>query len=328
LALADDVACNWGDKQSRRPPFRTWTMINLHPLIAPPPTPLFGPSNHATRFQETSEVYRQTIGWATMFCSTPLGIPFISVIRQWIRTVYSMLRSAEVTVLLKNREPHARAAQMVRLFSHDSFRFMEDSVGTVLRQVGDCSKQHTEYRRHIIQALRLLNTFNYTVSSAIPHPDKLVEQRNAFVKALNVGERHLLGCIYRAAADTQKHRGRGRTGTPAKVSIPTRPRISKQEASGITYVYCLLLIGELVRNYCRHGPAGHKAKLSAAITHGELCIEFLGRAENRPAAENFAILDNLLGTLGVGEAKIEEQDHKQYRWRITVQLKQQECPSC
>jgi len=324
LALDDRVACDWGDEQSKRPRFRTWTMINLHPLIAPPPTPLYGPSNHASRFQESSDVYRQTIGWATMFCSAPLGIPFISVVRQWIRTVYSMLRSAEVTVLLKNREPHARAAQMVRLFSHDSYRFMEESVGTVLRGVGNCSKQQTDYRKHIIQALRLLNTFNYTVSSALPHPEKLVEQREIFVKALNVGEKRLLGCIYRAADDIQKHRVRARTGTPAIVIIPKQPTISKQEASGITYVYCLLLVGELVRNYCRHGPPGHMARLSAGITDGELCIELVGRADNRPAGENFAILDNLLGALRVGEAKIEEQDEKQYRWRVTVQLQQKE----
>jgi hypothetical protein len=236
-----------------------------------------------------------------------------------------MLRSAEVTVLLKNREPHARAAQMVRLFSHDSYRFMEESVGTVLRYVGSCAKKRADYRKHIIQQLRVLNTFNYTVSNAIPHPEKLVEQRDAFLRALNVGEKRLIGCIYRAAADIQKHRGRGLSGTHAKVIIPQLRTISKLGASGATYVYCLLLVGELVRNYCRHGPRGQEAKLSAGIVDGKLSIELFGRVDqNRPAGENFAILDNLLGALKIGDAKIEELAEKQCRWRVTVQLKQGE----
>jgi len=316
-ALKDEIASNWADRR-HGPGFKTWTMINLHPLIAPPPTPLFGHVDHAARLQEASAVYRQTIGWATMFCSASLQIPFISVVRQWIRTVYSMLRSTEVTVLLKNREPHVRAAQMVRLFSHDSYRFMEESVNTVLRQVADCTAERVAYRKHVIQALRVLNTFTYTVSNAFPHREKLDEQREEFLKALNVGEKRLLGCLYRAADDIQKYR-RSRKRRPAIVTFPMRSP-AKLEASSVTYVYCLLLVGELIRNYCRYGPSGQEAELLATITGGELRIELTARADKRPAGENFAILDNLLGTLRVGEAKLDEQNDKNFRWRVTVQL--------
>lgn len=320
-ALNDEIASNWAD-QRHGPGFRTWTMINLHPLIAPPPTPLFGPKDHAARLEEASAVYRQTIGWATMFCSCSLGIPFISAVRQWIRTVYSMLRSAEVTVLLKNREPHVRAAQMVRLFSHDSYRFMEESVGTVLRQAEDCSPKAVAYRKHVIQALRVLNTFTFTVSNALPHQEKLAEQRSEFLKALNVGEKRLVDCLYSAANDIQRYRRR-RSGTPAIVTFPKHPT-SKREASSVTHMYCLLLVGELIRNYCRYGPAGYKAELSANIIGGELCIELTARAETRPAGEDFAILDNLLGTLGIGDAKIEDHGNQIFRWRVTVRLKEPE----
>ena len=205
-----------------------------------------------------------------MFCSVPLGVPFISMARQWIRTVYSMLRSTEVTVLLRHRETYVRAAQIVRFFTHDSHKFMQESVGTVLRQINDCSAKATAYRSHIIQVMRMLNTFTYTVSSAFPDPDKLARQREAFLKALNVDKEGLVGYIYKAAWDVREYRTGTRQRSGATVDIPEPPSLGEDGYLGETYVYCLLLVGEMVRNYCKHGPRGQRARLTAAVNDGQL----------------------------------------------------------
>jgi hypothetical protein len=322
-ALDDKVACDWGDKHSKRKGFRTWTTVNLHPLIAPPPTPLFGQRDHAVRLYEASATSRQTIGWATMFCSVPLGIPFISVVRQWIRTVYSMLRSTEVTVLLRNREPHVRAAQMARHLSHDSHKFMDETVNTVLRQISDSDAAKTAYRTHIIHTLRALTTFMYMICNAVPHPDKVKAERSKLLASLNMESSRLVSIIYKVAADVQFYRTGTRHGPNATIAIPAQPSHDGQKIPDTTYAYCILLIGEMVRNYCNHGPAGKEAKLSATVEDGQLDIVLEGQAENRPVGENFAILDNLLETLKLGKAKVEEKDDT-YRWRVSVKLSGEE----
>jgi hypothetical protein len=326
LALKDEVACDWGDSRSGHPGFNTWTMINLHPLIAPPPVPIYGPHYHAARMQEASATYRQTIGWATMFCSAPLGFPFISVVRQWIRTVYSMLRSSEVTVLLTNRAPHIRAAQMARVLSHDSHKFMDESINTILRHINVCDEKRTAYREHVIQTLRAMVTFMFMICNAVQHPNKVKVERKKLLESLKMRTEDLIATIYKVAADIQLHRTGTRHGANATIAIPEQPSSSGLEIPATAYAYCILLIGEMVRNYCNHAPEGNQAKLSVAVNNGQLDIVLDGPVENniRPASENFAILDNLLETLKLGEAKVEEGDQT-YRWRVTVKLSEEEC---
>jgi hypothetical protein len=324
-ALGDGVACDWGDKDSGRPGYRTWTTINLHPLIAPPPVPLFGPHHRAVRSQEASATYRQTIGWATMFCSAPLGFPFISVVRQWIRTVYSMLRSTEVTVLLANRAPHARAAQMARSLSHESHRFMEETVNTVLRRISVSDPATAAYREHVIHTLRAMINFMFMICNAVPHPGKIATERDKLLKSLNDEGEHLVATIYRVADDVQRHRTGTRHGPNATVAIPPRPGTEKRATSNEAYAYCVLLVGEVVRNYCNHGPKGAMAKLTAVVKDSRLDVVLEGPVVRRAASENFAILDNLLETLKLGEAKVEEDDGA-HRWRVTVRLSGEEFP--
>jgi hypothetical protein len=324
-ALEDKVACDWGDRRSGRPGFRTWTTINLHPLIAPPPAPLYGPRYHAASAQEASATYRQTIGWATMFCSAPLDFPFISVVRQWIRTVYSMLRSTEVTVLLTNRAPHIRAAQMARALSHDSHKFMDETVNAVLRHINDNDPDVTAYRTHVIYTLRALTTFMFMICNAAPHPDKVRAEADKLRESLRMESERLVATIYKVAADVQLYRTGTREGINATVAIPAQPLLEGRAIEAPAYAYCILLIGEMVRNYCNHGPKDGEARLSATANGERLDIVLEGPAENRPASENFAILHNLLETLELGEAKVERVEGA-YRWRVTVLLSRQESP--
>src|SRR6185369_6183088 len=140
---------------------------------APPPVPLVNPIETSTNDFLDPETYLQTVGWATMLSSVPLGLPFISVVRPWIRMVYGMLRSAEVNVLLQDRLPLHRAAQAARFISHDMHKFMQETVATVIDDIRETLPKTVEYRRFILLLLKAQAEFAYAVSRAATDSSKV-----------------------------------------------------------------------------------------------------------------------------------------------------------
>jgi hypothetical protein len=317
----DNVACEWGDRSCGRPGFTTWTTICLHNLVAPPPVPWIGPRDHLGHMKETAAaVYKHNIGWATILCSAPLSISFISVARQWIRTVYGTLRNAEVSVLLRNRESLERAAQMVRALTHDTHKFMQESVDTVLREIEDSSLEVVAYRRFVLLALRAQTYFTNAAVNAIPDPMKQHRLRGEFVEFLLKDPKHLTGALYRVALDVQKYRTRTHR---ARVEVPEHLAIPLPDIPFDTYASCLLLVGEIVRNYCDHGPPNEVARLAVIHDNGRLEIILEGRGEAHSVGVNFALLHNVLETLRLGRAEFRKTGENCF-WSIIIYLIDQE----
>jgi hypothetical protein len=311
----DPVARDWGDASRRRPKFGTWTTIWLHPLVAPPPTPLLGPRESIDRETEISPAYRRTIGWATILCSVPLGLPFISVVRQWIRSVYGMLRNAEVAGLLRNRESLNRAAQMARVLPHDLRRLIQESVGTMLVDIEDSSPDAIAYRRYVLMTLQAFSKLAYGISSVASDRTKAKNSRDEIKNALlSMGDR-LVDGVHRVVTDIQ-HFEIPNNSARVEVSEPEGNQVIPPES----YAAYLLLVGEMVRNYCEHSPKGSAAKLSVTRSDDRLEITMEGKAGNRPTSETYALLDNVLDMLRLGKATVEKLEGDNYRWAVIVYL--------
>jgi hypothetical protein len=319
-ALKDPVAHDWGDKKKGRPSFKTWTTIGLHPLVAPPPVRIMGPQNESVESMPTpSTIFRQTIGWATMLCSTRLDLPFISVARQWIRGVYGMLRTAEVAVLLKNRESLERAAQVVRALSHDTRKLIYESVASMLHEANSNSTEVVQNRRITLLNLDAQSVLSYGLSAAAADSLKAKRMHDDILKSLEGVRDNLVGIIYRVADEIQ---GFMREENCPKIKVPQL--LSQDfEIPRNTYAICLLLIGEMVRNYCEHGPEGSVAELSATLTEHWLKIVLEGNTEKRPVGQAYALLDNILEILSLGEARSDKVSDNRYRWTVAVNFKKE-----
>ena len=318
LAESDVVANDWGDQSLGRPQFNTWTTVSMHPLVAPPPVPVLGPREAALRAYEASNTYLQTIGWATMLSSVPLGLPFLSVVRPWIRMIYGMLRSAEVNVLLQDRLPLQRAAQSARILSHDMHKFMQEPIMTLIKKVDQNTTDAIDYRRYILLSLKTQSTFAYAVCNAAPYPHKVKELRDEILESItSVGE-NFEACLYKVANEVQHFRA-GKHGARVETAdVPEADLIIPVD----TYVTCHLFVGEIVRNHCRHGSEQEVASLSVSREPGgfEILLEANGY---RQPGQTFGLLDNALETLMLGSAEF-EREHNKSRWIIKINIPVQE----
>ncbi len=309
VAKDDPVAGNWGDG-AKRPQFNTWTTLSMHRLAAPPPAPLLQPTETSTSKFLDAETYLQTVGWATMLSSVPLGLPFISVIRPWIRMIYGMLRSAEVNVLLQDRLPLHQAAQAARIISHDMHKFMQEPVMTLVEEVTASDPEKVDYRRFILLLLKAQGEFAYAVCHAATDSTKVKALRAEILESLrSVGDK-LPDYLFQVATEVQRFRSYKDAGYFTSEWTDDRATEIPIE----TYVNCLLLIGEVIRNHRQHGK-GTEAKLT--ITQGDCLVITLEVQGEREAGLSFGLLDNALKTLDLGSAKFSKSD-TQSRWIIKV----------
>jgi hypothetical protein len=321
-AETDLVANDWGDQDLGRPQFNTWTTISMHPLVAPPPVPVLGPKQPEMRAYEASNTYLQTIGWATMLSSVPLGLPFISVVRPWIRMIYGMLRSAEVNVQLQDRLPLQRAAQSTRILSHDLHKFMEEPIMTLIKKADQNTVEAIKYRRYILLSLKAHSTFAFAVCNAAPYPHKVQELHDEIVKSIKSVGKDFEACLYKVAHDVQQFRA-GKPGTRVETRfLPDAKLVIPYD----TYVTCHLFVGEIVRNHCRHGSENEVATLSVSRQPGGFEILLEANGDYRKLSQTFGLLDNALETLLLGSAGFErkEGESRKSRWIIKINFPLQE----
>ena len=317
-ATNDTMACDWGDRSLGRPGFKWWATIGLHPLVSEPPAPVVGPEQPFWWGRGTSAVYRRNIGWATILSSAPLKLPFISVVRPWIRTAYATLRNAEISLLLRNREPLERSAQAVRFLTHDIHKFVEESLGTLQREAGKCTGPVVTYRRIVLRTLEALSILAYTACTAVTDPQKLDDVRNAFRGPLLVSSDLLLRALRRVASDVRDSKARA---GGARVHIPEDPCPAGFEVDPQTYASCLLLVGEIIRNYCKHGPPGKEAEWSAHLDGARLIVRLEGPSDSLRLGQTFGLLSHFLHVLDLGGTKPTWSDGYG-RWEVIVNLAQ------
>jgi hypothetical protein len=321
-ADADPIASNWGDKGEGRPQFNTWTTVSMHQLAAPPPMPLVEQRDAVNSNSLDSDTYLQTVGWATMLSSVPLGLPFLSVVRPWIRMVYGMLRSAEVHVLLKDRLPLHQAAQAVRFISHDMYKFTQESVTTVINAAERTDKKTVDYRRFVLQLLKAHGELAYAVCSAATDEAKVIALKHEILQSLSqLEDDHLITCLYQVATDVQSFRKEKKGGTFS----PTLAEARRTTIPFDTYVSCLLLVGEIIRNQCQHGK-GSVAELTIKKDDGNCLVIQLEVNGERKAGHSFYLLNNALKTLRLGSAKFNKagSSNDKSRWIITINMSEVE----
>lgn len=315
LGYVDPIASNWGDQGLGRPQFNTWTTLSMHPLVAPPPTPLLESSEIDENGSADSQTYLQTVGWATMLSSVPLGLPFISVVRPWIRMIYGMLRSAEVKVLLRDQHLHHRAAQAARTISHDMHKFLGESVVTVMGEAEDCGEKAVNYRRFTLLLLRAQGDLAYAVCSAATEQEKVKGLRAKILASLQLVGDDLVQCLYQVATEVQHFRQWDDGGQVFPIAE------SELEIPVDTYVSCLFLVGEIIRNQCQHGK-GQLANLKIKQDASGLRIELIAQ-EAGSAGHSYRLLGNALNTLNLGKATfttIKTGIKTESRWIITINI--------
>lgn len=320
MAEKDSIATNWGDNTLDRPRFNTWTTLSMHPLVAPPPIPVVGPRETFAVNQEASNTYLQTVGWATMLSSAPLGLPFISVVRPWIRMVYGMLRSAEINVLLHSRLPLERAAHSARLLSHEMQKLVNDFIPKLIRDANLNTDDAVDNRRSKLATLQTFAAIAYAVSNAAPFPEKIEERRKEILDSIIGAGRDFETCLYQVAREVQAS-VISRHG--ARVEFPeVRERIFPSHHQTVST--CHLLVSEVIRNHCRHGSKNSVAKLLFRQDSDEIEICLEANRDARPS-QTFALLHNTLETLLLGSARFEAGDNSSLsksRYIIKIQIPQ------
>ncbi|HEU4837762.1 MAG TPA: hypothetical protein VFS90_25245 [Pyrinomonadaceae bacterium] len=317
-ADADPVASNWGDEGSNRAQFTTWTTVSMHRLAAPPPVPLVEARESTDNAFLDSDTYLQTVGWATMLSSVPLRLPFISVVRPWIRMIYGMLRSAEVHVLLKDRLPLHQAEQAVRIMSHDMYKLIEESVKTLITEVEATEKEKVDYRRFVLHLLKAQGELAYAFCNAATDPVKAAALRYEILNSLQVMGDKLITCLHQVATEVQEFRMEDNNSR----FVPVLPKEDWLEDMPFeTHVSCLFLVGEIIRNHCQHGN-GTVANLFFRPEGSCLAIVLEVPYKCKPG-HSYGLLKNALETLRLGSAKFNSADD-QSRWTITINISEVE----
>ena len=199
------VASDWGDGSTQRPPFTALSTICFHPLIAPSPAPIVGPMELARAGRRRSTADERNIGWATLLCSKPLGLPFVSMVRDWMDKIYGILRNTEVSLVLRQREPLERAAQMVTILAHEMHTFVRQRLEPMLIFIRDDSPEAVERRIFDLICLQELIDLTYGLTSVAPQPAKIAEYKAKFVNSLSIDRQVLRDILLQAALDVQSY---------------------------------------------------------------------------------------------------------------------------
>lgn len=319
----DPVAADWADERTNRPPFTTLTTICFHPLVAPSPRPIIGPMELA-RTGGASTADHRNIGWATVLCSAPMRVGFISLIRDWIDRVYGTIRNTEVSLVLKHREPLDRAAQMVQIFNHEMRTFMDEQLATILLELSNSTLAAVARREFVILALQNLIDFTYGLTHAAPDPNKVIAFRRKFIESLLSVKQSILKDVFcQVGLDVQTHHVGSST---AQVTIPAPQQPVNVLSLRRTYVSCMLLAGEMIRNYYEHAPSGAEATFAILIDNTIITLTLEGPTRGIPPSKTFGLLHNFLEGLGLGEATC-EGDEKAQRctWTVRVHFGERRC---
>ena len=309
-AQQDPIAVDWGDKSTGRPRFTTCTVLSLLPPVAEKPIPLIGP-----RTPDTPDLIgsSQSIGSAGILSSIPLRINFISVVRQWVRMVYGTFRSAEVAALLRSRASLERAAQSARMLSHDFHRFMEESLESVLEKLEDDSPDAIAYRRFVLLTLKVKSSLGYGISVSVD-PEKAHRLKVLLVAPLLLPEEELNLIVHRVISDIQQF-----NSDRVRVVLDGVLSTSNEAVTVDAYVSVLLLVGEMVRNYCKHGHEGVVGRLSVTREKRMLKFQLEGYGSQPRPGSSFSLLNNFLEAIELGTTKTEIVDGN-FRWSVIVYL--------
>src|SRR5262249_3129757 len=153
----------------------------------------------------------------------------------------------------------------------------------------DCEEKAVNYRRFTLLLLRAQGDLAYAVCSAATDQVKVKQLRTKILASLQFVGDNLVQCLYQVATEVQKFRQWENGGQVFPIVE------SELEIPPDTYVSCLLLVGEIIRNQCQHGK-GQSANLKIRQDASGLRIELIAPEASR-AGDSYRLLGNALNTL-------------------------------
>jgi len=315
----DPLACDWGDASTGRPIFNTWTTISLHWMLTAPPADLLGGGEARGNADGT---IRQMIGSATFTSSVPLRRPFIALVRPWIRSIYGMMRNAEIVIHLRQQ----RAEQLMRAgmwLSHEMNKLLNTRYPNVRRQMDKCDPAFVRDRQaawdSILEFAELTNL--WAKSHTQGDEDSRRRLRARFMNPIT--ELHSSGRLkaaLRSVAGEFYH-----TIKPANVHIRELDSPPEQVDLSIEQrTICFLLSSEMIGNFCRHEKEEQEAEWSVEVSGGRLMIKLIGGTEldSPPPSWTFDYIKEFLCNTGLGEAHVGCASRK-LTWLISLKLPDQ-----
>lgn len=225
-----------------------------------------------------------------------------------------MLRTAEVAVLLRERDALQRATETVRTLPHDTHMLVLQSNSMMLPKIDSCDPISIRDRKYALNKLEAHTLLAHTLCVAPIDPFKANRARNDIREAIKQVGQDIVGIIHRVVQNIQAV-----DSNTSKVSCQDllRPDF---EIPRKTYAATLLLVGEMVRNYCRHSP---DAETQLIVNHSQDQLEIMieGTSKSPREGESFNLLHNMLSdVLNMGEAVASHLGEDRYQWKVHINL--------
>lgn len=316
--LEDNIASDWSDSRTGRPPFCSWINISLRPWLDPEEGSIFKDESATDR---RPQLAKKTVGSAAFLSSIPLRPGYVAFVRSWVSEVYNTIRNVEMSILFHNKELGRREAMMAGpYFAHEIQKIVDEGLATAQRDFADDSEEAARARRFVLYSIRTLCNLAYSFTNAMmsQDPEAMQKVRDDLVKPLQQlrVNRALLYNLTRIAEETYQSikQQNGRINFPDT----GEPQIT---ATAEQHGACFLLISEMLRNYCQSQPLDSVAEFRTRFHNDTLTIELEGptRAQRNAKSMTFTRLHGFLHTLGIGEAS-SEWDKKAGMYKFTVKV--------
>lgn len=335
-ALCDLVACDWGDRATGRPLFKSWSYLSVYPSLAPVPPAIFPSSAQVNtkeverqrRIEEKGLVVNRGVGSAAVLCSIPLKPVSVSLIHRWVSTVYGMMRDAEAAILLHKYQFDAANVGMIAgpWFAHELKKLINDGLQTLLRHSSESTESARDERRFVLNSIRNLGDLAYVYSNGVltHQPDWKDTCREEFLKPLrDLYSQELL--VPALSYIAQRVYVMSCRENRARVEFETlRTKVfDPASLNDHQHCSCLMLVAEAIRTYCHSERADCVGRWSATESNSGITIELVGptRAQRNPGSMAYLRLDLLLKELNVGSASVTWDSANQIcSYHINVEL--------
>lgn len=317
--LADDIASDWSDSRTHRPPFCSWINISLRPWLDPEEGSIF---KDEAATDHPPQLAKKTVGSAAFLSSIPLRPGYVAFARSWVSEVYNTVRNVEMSILFHNKELGRREAMMAGpYFAHEIQKIVDEGLATAQREFADDREEAARTRRFVLYSIRTLCNLAYSFTNAMmsQDPEALKNVRDELVNPLEQlrADGVLLYNVTKIAEETYQSISQQTAG---RINFPDtgEPQVT---ATAKQHGACFLLVSELLRNYCQSQPLGSVAEFRTRLQNDTLIIELEGptRAQRNAKSMTFARLHVFLHTLGIGEA-VTEWDKEAGMFKFTVKV--------
>ena len=268
------------------------------------------------------------MGLAEILASVVLGPSYLAVVRRWIATIYGMIRSAEISILLHNYRVEVETAAMLAgpYFAQELKELVDGGLSRVLQEAKDTGEKAINNRLFVLRSVRSLGTLAYNVITAVLSRDEAAlgrEKRDFLIVLTQLHAEEILLKTLRQVASDIYYCVRREPG--ARIVFPPTTTGDSPKFNQLQLRSCFLVQAEMIRNYCESAGVSSEAKWSATLSGCRLTIKLTGStvAQRNPASVPFARLDVFLYALGIGKAGVTwDKEQRICTYSVEIELPQ------